>query len=72
MLQTEGADNIFAPVWNQNSKKDILYVCMGPSFSDKETLDIHLIPNVSKARQHDQQLTDGFNNAFPSTNPEGK
>ncbi|WOH14261.1 hypothetical protein DCAR_0933780 [Daucus carota subsp. sativus] len=66
---TEGANKIFAPVWNQ--KEDILYVCRGPSFSDKETLDIYRIPNVSTARQHAEQLTDGSNNAFPSTNKDG-
>ena len=57
-------------MWNQ--KEDILYVCRGPSFSDKETLDIYRIPNVSTARQHAEQLTDGSNNAFPSTNKDGR
>jgi hypothetical protein len=67
-------DSIFSPVWNQ--KKDILYVCMGPSFKANETLEIHAIPDVSRtarARRQTRQLTKGkFNNAFPFTNPDGK
>jgi hypothetical protein len=73
-LQTDGPDSIFSPVWNQ--KKDILYVCMGPSFKANETLEIYAIPDVSRgarARRHTRQLTKGkFNNAFPFTNPDGK
>lgn len=45
---------------------------MGPSFAADQPLDLALIPNALEGRQHVQQLTDGFNNAFPSTNPEGK
>lgn len=71
VYETEGPNNIFAPVWNQDPKKDILYVCRGPSFSVEERLDICLIPNVSKGRGHDQPLTKDFNNAFPSTSPDG-
>ncbi|KAK1404084.1 Tol-Pal system beta propeller repeat-containing protein [Heracleum sosnowskyi] len=71
VYQTNGPNKIFAPVWNQNLAEDMLFVCMGPSFSAKEPLDICLLPNVSRARQHEQLLTKGFNNAFPSTNPEG-
>jgi hypothetical protein len=72
--QTNGPDSIFSPVWNQ--KKDILYVCMGPSFKANETLEIHAIPDVSsaaRARRQPRLLTKGkFNNAFPFTNPDGK
>ncbi|XP_050377728.1 uncharacterized protein LOC126794967 [Argentina anserina] len=64
-------NSIFSPVWNQCDKKDTLYVCIGPSFSADETVDIHAIRNVSRGRRQTQPLTDGFNNAFPSTNPEG-
>ncbi|KAK1404091.1 Tol-Pal system beta propeller repeat-containing protein [Heracleum sosnowskyi] len=71
VFETEGPDNIFSPVWNQDPEKDILYVCMGPSFAATKQLNIHLIPNVSEARQHDLRLTKTSNNAFPSTNPEG-
>lgn len=73
VYQTKGPDNIFSPVWNQNPDKDILYVCMGPSFNAGRTLEICAIPNVSSGRvQHRFQLTKGrFNNAFPSSNPDG-
>ncbi|XP_028075255.1 uncharacterized protein LOC114277559 [Camellia sinensis] len=47
VYQTKGPDNIFSPVWSQNSEKDILYVNMGPSFQSKETLNICAIPDVS-------------------------
>ncbi|XP_066380985.1 uncharacterized protein [Miscanthus floridulus] len=73
VFETDGPDSIFSPVWNQ--KKDILYVCMGPSFKANETLEIHAIPDVSRAaraRRQTRQLTKGrFNNAFPYTNPDG-
>lgn len=49
---------------------------MGPSFKANETLEIHAIPDVSSAarlRRQPRLLTKGkFNNAFPSTNPDGK
>lgn len=67
----DGPGKIFSPVWNQNKDMDILYVCIGPAFSADQLLEIHRIPNASRGRQHAQCLTDGFNNAFPSTNPEG-
>ncbi|CAN6312998.1 unnamed protein product [Urochloa humidicola] len=73
VFETNGPDSIFSPVWNQ--KKDILYVCMGPSFKANETLEIHAIPDVSnaaRARRQPRLLTKGkFNNAFPFTNPDG-
>ncbi|RCV45097.1 hypothetical protein SETIT_9G425700v2, partial [Setaria italica] len=73
VFDTNGPDSIFSPVWNQ--KKDILYVCMGPSFKANETLEIHAIPDVSNAartRRQPRLLTKGkFNNAFPFTNPDG-
>ncbi|OEL34006.1 hypothetical protein BAE44_0004977 [Dichanthelium oligosanthes] len=73
VFETNGPDSIFSPVWNQ--KKDILYVCMGPSFKANETLEIHAIPDVSSAarvRRQPRLLTKGkFNNAFPFTNPDG-
>ncbi|KAL5699959.1 hypothetical protein ACHQM5_025471 [Ranunculus cassubicifolius] len=64
-------NSIFAPVWDQNDDKDTLYVCAGPSFSADEQVDILAIRNVSRGRRQIQPLTDGFNNAFPSTNPDG-
>ncbi|KAJ6806786.1 uncharacterized protein M6B38_105575 [Iris pallida] len=67
-----GADNVFSPVWSQNPDIDTLYVCMGPSFQSKERLDICAIVNVKTSKRPlVQRLTNGFNNAFPSTNPEG-
>jgi Tol biopolymer transport system component len=70
VFKTDGPDSVFSPLWN--SKKDILYVCMGPSFKASETLEIHSIHNVSTGDRKSRQLTfGGFNNAFPSTNPDG-
>ncbi|KAL5564510.1 hypothetical protein UlMin_027674 [Ulmus minor] len=71
VFETDGPDNIFSPVWNQNPEKDILYVCMGPSFNADKRLDICSIPVVASGEQHRRELTKGFNNAFPSSNPEG-
>ena len=70
-MQTK-VDNFFSPVWNQNPEKDTLYVCVGPSFNAKQKLDICAIKNVSSGRQQRQTLTSKANNAFPSTNPDGK
>ncbi|XP_015690582.1 uncharacterized protein LOC102704685 [Oryza brachyantha] len=70
VFKTDGPDGVFSPLWN--SKKDILYVCMGPSFKASATLEIHSIHNVSTGDRKSRQLTfGGFNNAFPSTNPDG-
>ncbi|XP_017230908.1 uncharacterized protein LOC108205453 [Daucus carota subsp. sativus] len=71
VFEMDGPGKIFSPVWNQNKDLDILYVCIGPAFSADQLLEIHRIPNASRGRQHAQLLTDGFNNAFPSSNPEG-
>ncbi|KAI3975112.1 hypothetical protein MKX01_031092 [Papaver californicum] len=65
-------NSVFSPVWDQNDRKDKLYVCIGPSFSAVETVNIHVIRNVSRYRRQLEQLTDGFNNAFPSSSPDGK
>ncbi|RZC72337.1 hypothetical protein C5167_035538 [Papaver somniferum] len=65
-------NSIFSPVWNQNDRKDTLYVCVGPSFIPDDTVDICAVRNVSRGRRKMQQLTDGgFNNAFPSSSPDG-
>ncbi|CAO2189410.1 unnamed protein product [Urochloa humidicola] len=67
-------NSVFSTVWNQNSDKDILYVCVGPPFSANSQLEIYAIFNVSGSRGRPQtkRLTDGgFNNSFPSSNPEG-
>ncbi|KAF2307538.1 hypothetical protein GH714_029627 [Hevea brasiliensis] len=70
VFETKGPDNIFSPVWNQDPQKDILYVCMGPSFNAGKTLEICAIPNVSSGQRQRRKLTTGFNNAFPSTSPD--
>lgn len=69
IYETKGQDSIFSSVWNQ---KDILYVCMGPSLKANETSEIYAIPNVSSGAREKRLLTKGkFNNAFPSTDPDG-
>ncbi|EEF38217.1 uncharacterized protein LOC8274801 [Ricinus communis] len=71
VFETKGPDNIFSPVWSQNPQDDTLYVCMGPSFNAGQTLQICAIPNVASGARRRRQLTKGFNNAFPSTSPDG-
>jgi hypothetical protein len=72
VYETKGPDSIFSPMWNQNPGKDILYVCMGPSFNAGKPLEICAIPNVSSGARQRRQLTKGkFNNAFPSSSPDG-
>ncbi|CAD6261420.1 unnamed protein product [Miscanthus lutarioriparius] len=72
VYETKGPDNIFSPMWNQNPDKDILYVCMGPSFNAGKPLEICAIPNVSSGVRQRRKLTKGnFNNAFPSSSPDG-
>uniref|UniRef100_A0A453MXX3 Dipeptidylpeptidase IV N-terminal domain-containing protein n=1 Tax=Aegilops tauschii subsp. strangulata TaxID=200361 RepID=A0A453MXX3_AEGTS len=45
---------------------------MGPSFKANETLEIYAIPHLSSGATERRLLTKGkFNNAFPSTNPDG-
>ncbi|MCL7025753.1 hypothetical protein MKW94_025068 [Papaver nudicaule] len=66
-------NSIFSPVWNQKDRLDTLYVCIGSSFSAKEPVEIAAIRNVSRGGRQLQRLTDdGFNNAFPSSSPDGK
>ncbi|GJN04352.1 hypothetical protein PR202_ga21895 [Eleusine coracana subsp. coracana] len=72
--ERRGPNSVFSTVWNQNAEKDILYVCVGPSFNADSLLEIYAIFNVSATdgRSQTKRLTDGgFNNAFPSSNPEG-
>jgi Tol biopolymer transport system component len=45
---------------------------MGPFFNVGKPLEICAIPNVSSATRQRRKLTKGnFNNAFPSSNPDG-
>ncbi|XP_074318958.1 uncharacterized protein LOC141655819 [Silene latifolia] len=70
-FEQQHANSVFSTVWNQNPKKDILYVCVGPSFDTRATVDICAILKVSDGTLLRKELTEKFNNAFPSTNPEG-
>jgi hypothetical protein len=73
-LQRKSDNSIFSTVWNQKPEKDTLYVCIGPSFDAAKPLEIYAISDVSKphSQQVVRRLTKGeFNNAFPSSNPEG-
>ena len=67
----EDSNSVFAPVWNQNPEKDVLYISKGPSFSKNEQVHICAIPLAAHGNQRRKQLTKRFNNAFPSTNPQG-
>jgi Tol biopolymer transport system component len=71
VFETKGPDNIFSPVWNQDPQKDILYVCMGPSFHADQVVHIFAIPVVARLEKSRKRLTKASNNAFPSTNPDG-
>ena len=72
VCQYKGPDSVFSPMWNQNPDKDILYVCVGPSFNAAKPLEICAIPNVSSGEGVRRQLTrNKFNNAFPSSSPDG-
>ncbi|GJN27873.1 hypothetical protein PR202_gb15929 [Eleusine coracana subsp. coracana] len=69
--QGRSANSVFSIAWNQSPDKDTLYVSVGPSFSATRKVDIYAIVNVS-GRPIVMRLTGGgFNNAFPSSNPEG-
>ncbi|KAI3944043.1 hypothetical protein MKW98_015195 [Papaver atlanticum] len=68
--EEDGPDRLFSPVWNQ--RDDTLYVCVGPSFNMKMKVNINAITNVSKYRRQCYALTDQYNNAFPSSSPDGK
>ncbi|KAK3132199.1 hypothetical protein QOZ80_6AG0517360 [Eleusine coracana subsp. coracana] len=72
--QKREANSIISATWNNNPEKDILYVCVGSSFNSCSTLEIYAIFHASGTggQQRKQRLTDGgFNNAFPSSNPDG-
>ncbi|XP_025809293.1 uncharacterized protein LOC112887363 [Panicum hallii] len=74
VYERKSDNSIFSTVWNQKPEKDTLYVCIGPSFDAAKPLEIYAISDVSKphSQQVVRRLTKGeFNNAFPSSNPEG-
>ncbi|TVU25592.1 hypothetical protein EJB05_28094, partial [Eragrostis curvula] len=62
------AGQCLSHMWNQNSDKDILYVCVGPSFSADSPLEIYAIFNISATggRAETKRLTDGLQQPFPS------
>uniref|UniRef100_A0A8R7QJG0 Protein TolB n=1 Tax=Triticum urartu TaxID=4572 RepID=A0A8R7QJG0_TRIUA len=78
VYETREPDSIFSPVWNQNPDKDILYVCISTTTSTylnaRKSLEIYAISNASgdAVQRQVQRLTyGGFNNAFPSSSPDG-
>ncbi|XP_050215638.1 uncharacterized protein LOC126666806 [Mercurialis annua] len=71
VVYTTKTSNIFAPVWNSNPDKDLLYILMGASIVAEE-VQICAISEVSKGVGQFRQLTFGSsNNALPSTNEAG-
>ncbi|KAI3942300.1 hypothetical protein MKW92_024125 [Papaver armeniacum] len=48
-------NRVFSPVWDQKNEKK-LYVCIGPSFSSDETVNIYAIGNVSKRNSIRSQM----------------
>ncbi|KAL5201074.1 hypothetical protein ABZP36_035428 [Zizania latifolia] len=73
VYEKKGANSVFATVWNQNPALDTLYVCVGPSFSADKPLEIYAIHDVSTmgGRQQRRLTNGGYNNAFPSSSPDG-
>uniref|UniRef100_A0ACD5ZRY2 Uncharacterized protein n=1 Tax=Avena sativa TaxID=4498 RepID=A0ACD5ZRY2_AVESA len=66
--------SIFSTSWNQKDALDILYVCQGPAFSAAKTVEIYILQGVSGPKDDidKRRLTaGGFNNAFPSSSPDG-
>jgi len=73
VFETRGSNGVFSTSWNQNPDKDTLYVCVGPAFTLRSALEIYAITNVSTSRRPNKHrlTTGGFNNAFPSSSPDG-
>ncbi|CAO2168096.1 unnamed protein product [Urochloa humidicola] len=74
VYQLSGSNRFFYPVWHP--KEDTLCVCMGPSFTREQALDIVAFrevstrdtPNMVELTKNDRR---GLNNAFPSFNKDG-
>jgi Tol biopolymer transport system component len=67
--------SIFSTSWNQNDQLDALYVCIGRAFKVTKKLDIYMLKGVSGPADAIEKvrLTDGsYNNAFPSSSPDGR
>ncbi|XP_010675836.1 uncharacterized protein LOC104891779 [Beta vulgaris subsp. vulgaris] len=72
VYQAEKQNSVFSPVWSQESDKDTLYVCEGPAFKPDATVEICAILDACSGGEHQvKRLTNGSNNAFPCTNPDG-
>ncbi|XP_037450560.1 uncharacterized protein LOC119320672 [Triticum dicoccoides] len=76
IYKKRGLNSILAAVWNQNPMNDTLYICVGTSFSTDidMPLEIYCIMNASAQPRYLKvsRLTNGeFNNAFPSSKPQG-
>uniref|UniRef100_A0ACD5TSH5 Uncharacterized protein n=1 Tax=Avena sativa TaxID=4498 RepID=A0ACD5TSH5_AVESA len=75
VLFKRSANKIFSVAWNPDPEKDTLYVCEGPSFSTNEEVAICALRDVSNnggGGLDEVFITlGGFNDAFPSCNPDG-
>lgn len=70
VYETNASNSVFSPVWN--TKEDTLYVCEGPSFSIKDTVQLLAVVNVLSSKRSFKKLTKkGYNCAFPSNDPTG-
>jgi Tol biopolymer transport system component len=69
----KGQNKVFSTAWNQNPDKDTLYICVGPAFTRKSVVDIYrIVRDQATGEWTDKRLTTGnFNNAFPSSSPDG-
>ncbi|KAK9689319.1 hypothetical protein RND81_09G052000 [Saponaria officinalis] len=76
VYEADEANSVFSPVWSKDPKKDILYFCKGPSFNAGQEVDIMAIFDTSPSSNGHLKVPvpivkNGYNNAFPSTNPDG-
>ncbi|CAO2045476.1 unnamed protein product [Urochloa humidicola] len=74
IYERRSANSVFSTAWNQNPDRDTLYVCVGPSFNATKQLEIYAIRNASgpaDGRDVRRLTYQGFNNAFPSSSPDG-
>ncbi|XP_074320236.1 uncharacterized protein LOC141657027 [Silene latifolia] len=70
----DAPDSVFSPVWSQDPTKDILYFCKGHSFMAEKPVDIMAIFDASSTTTKPKVVPivkNGFNNAFPCSNPDG-
>ncbi|OEL37982.1 hypothetical protein BAE44_0000999 [Dichanthelium oligosanthes] len=71
----KGQNKVYSTSWNQNPDKDTLYICDGPAFTRAQPVQIKsLVKNKGEGPEKwtPNILTKGkFNNAFPSSSPDG-